>query len=104
MAVSAVCRWLKVILQLSGINVDISKAPSLRSVSTSKAFLKGVSIKEIMKTAYWSNKSTFQMFYNRKVVEANSFQSTVIEVVEIMTFNHNKSAQTHIRSDRDFMK
>ena len=104
MAVSAVCRWLKVILQLSGINVDISKAPSLRSVSTSKAFWKGVSIKEIMKTAYWSNKSTFQMFYNRKVVEANSFQSTVIEVVEIMTFNHNKSAQTHIRSGRDFMK
>ena len=44
------------------------------------------------------------MFYNRKVVEANSFQSTVIEVVEIMTFNHNKSAQTHIRSGRDFMK
>ena len=32
-----------------------------------------------MKTAYWSNESKFQKFYNRKVVEANSFQSTVIE-------------------------
>ena len=32
-----------------------------------------------MKTAYWSNESKFQKFYNRKVVEANPFQSTVIE-------------------------
>ena len=103
-AVSAVCRWLKGVLQFSGINVDISKAHSLRSVSTSKAFSKGASIKEIMKAVYWSNESTFQMFYNRKVVETNSFQSTVIEVVEIMTFSQNKSAQTHIRSGRDFMK
>ena len=104
MAVSAVSRWLKGVLQFSAIDVDISKAQSMRSVSTSKGFWKGASLKEITKTAYWSNESTFQTFYNRKVVEANSFQSNVIEVVEIMTFSHNKSAQTHIRSGRDFMK
>ena len=102
--VSTVSRWLKGVLQLSDINIDIFKAHSTSSASTSNAFLKGASIKEIMKTACWSNESTFQTFYNRKVVEANSFQSTVIEVVEIMTSIHNKSARTHIRSGRDFMK
>ena len=102
--VSTVSRWLKGVLQLSDINIDIFKAHSTSSASTSKAFLKGASIKEIIKTACWSNESTFQTFYNRKVVQANSFQSTVIEVVEIMTFSHNKSVRTHIRSGRDFMK
>ena len=92
-ALSAVSRWLKGVLQLSEINIDIFKAHSMRSVCTSKAFLKGASIKEILKTACWSNESTFQTFHNKKVVEANSFQSTVIEVVEIMTFSHNKSAR-----------
>ena len=77
-AVSAVSRWLKCILQLSDINMDIFKAHSTRSVSTSKEFLKAAFIKEIMKTACWSNESTFQTCFNRKVVEANSFQSTVI--------------------------
>ena len=76
--VSAVSRWLKGILQLSDINIDIFKAHSTKSVSISKAFWKGASIKEIMKTVCWFNESTFQTFYNRKVVEANSFQSTVI--------------------------
>ena len=72
--VSTVCRWLKGFLQLSDINIDIFKAHSTSLASTSKAFLKGGSIEEITKTACWSNKSTFQMYYNRKVVEANSFQ------------------------------
>ena len=36
--VSAVSRWLKGILQLSDINIDIFKAHSTRSVSISKAF------------------------------------------------------------------
>ena len=104
MAVSAVSRWFEGVLQIWGINVYISQAHSTRSAFTSKAFWKVTSIKEIMKTAYWSNESTFQTFYNRKVVEANSFQSSVIEVVEILTSSHNKSSQTHIRSGRDFMK
>ena len=44
-AVSAVSRWLKCVLQLSDINSDIFKANSTRSVFTSKAFLKGPSLK-----------------------------------------------------------
>ena len=78
-AVSTVSRWLRDVLQLSGININIFKAHSTRSASTSKAFLKGASVEKIMKTAYWSNENTFRKFYNRKLVEANSFQSTVIE-------------------------
>ena len=56
--VSTVCRWLKGVLQLSDINIDIFKAPSTSSASTSKAFLKGASNEEITacwKTARWSN-------------------------------------------------
>ena len=100
-AISTVSRWLKDVLQLSGINSDILKAHSTRSASISKAFLKSASIEEIMKTAYWSNESTFQKFYNRKVVEANSFQSTVSE--SFMIFSHNKNARAHTKLSKDFI-
>ena len=78
-AASTVSRWMKDVLQLCGINIDIFRTHSTRSASTSKAALKDASIEEIMKTVYCSNENTFQKFYNRKVVEANSFQSTVNE-------------------------
>ena len=67
-AVSTVSRWLRDVLQLSGIIINIFKAHSPRSASTSKAFLKGASVEKIMKTAYWSNENTFRKFYNRKLV------------------------------------
>ena len=47
-AVSTVSRWLKDVSQLSGIDINISKALSTTSVSTSKALLKGGFIEEIM--------------------------------------------------------
>lgn len=78
-AMNKLSRWLKDNLQLSGIYINIFIAHSRRSASTSKPFLKGASIEYIMKTAYWSDESTLQKFYKRKVVEANSFQSNVIE-------------------------
>ena len=61
-AESTVSRWLKDVLQLSGININIFKAHSTRSVSNSKAFLKAASIEETMKTTIGLMKVHFRSF------------------------------------------
>ena len=61
--------WLKTILMKSGIDTSNFKAHSTRSASTSKAGLQGASIEDILKRESWSNKSTWQRFYNKNIVE-----------------------------------
>lgn len=68
--------WLKKVLQESGINVDIFKPHSTRSASTSKAKSSGISTKDILKRGNWSNKSTWQKFYNKEI-KSNNFQAGV---------------------------
>ena len=61
--------WLKIILMKSGIDTSTFKAYSTRSASTFKAGLQGASIENILKRGSWSNKSTWQIFYNKNIVE-----------------------------------
>jgi integrase len=56
-------RWLKEILKSSGVNVETFKGHSTRSASSTGAFAKGASIKDIMERGNWSNASTWQRFY-----------------------------------------
>lgn len=66
--VSSISRWIKSVLQESGIDVAIFSAHSTRHASTSAALQKGVSIDEIRRTAGWTNSSScFARFYNRPV-------------------------------------
>ena len=62
---SSVARWIKSILELSGIDISIFTAHSVRGAATSEALNKGISIPDILKMASWSNESTFQRFYYR---------------------------------------
>jgi hypothetical protein len=55
---STLARWLKCVLSLSGVD-SCFKAHSYRSASTSCAYKKGVSIKDIMETANWTSARTF---------------------------------------------
>ena len=66
---SIISGWLKTILMNSGVDVDTFKPHSTRSASTSKASLQGTSIEDILKRRFFSNKSTWQRFYNKSIVE-----------------------------------
>jgi len=51
-----------------------------RSASTSKAFCKGLSIKQITDKANWSNARTFLTFYRKDIVSVrpDAFQNAVL--------------------------
>ena len=61
-------RWLKAILEESGIDTDIFAGHSTRAASCSHARLKGVPMDDILKTAGWSSCQTFQKFYSKPIV------------------------------------
>lgn len=60
-----IAHWLKMTLDLSGIDTKTFSAHSTRGASTSAALAKGVSMAEILQTADWSGESTFRTFYHR---------------------------------------
>lgn len=62
---STVARWLKSLLEASGIDTSIFSAHSVRGASSSAAASTGVSTAEILKAANWSSESVFQRFYYR---------------------------------------
>ena len=60
-----ITRWLKKVLEFSGIDTGRYTAHSYRSASTSAAALGGVSISTILKSACWANVGTFREYYQR---------------------------------------
>ena len=62
---STVARWLKSLLEASGIDTSIFSAHSVRGASSSAAASTGISTAEILKAANWSSESVFQRFYYR---------------------------------------
>lgn len=55
-----IARWLKLVLNLSGIDTSKFKAHSYRGASSSAAKMGGMSLNDILKTADWSSASTFR--------------------------------------------
>lgn len=74
---STIARWLKNVLYLSGIDTSVFSAHSYRGAATSQAYISGMSLSDIIKTANWSNANTFFRFYNREV-QSKSFSRTVL--------------------------
>lgn len=72
-------RWIKDILNNSGIDTNIYKGHSTRHASTSAAARKGVNVEIIRQAAGWSsNSKIFANFYNRPLKEnLCQFASTV---------------------------
>ena len=64
---STIARWLRTMLELSGIDSSIFGAHSTRSASTSAAARGGVTLEDILKAANWSSESVFQKFYHKEV-------------------------------------
>ena len=64
---STISRWCKVILEKTGIDIDKYSLDSTRSVSSSKANIKGLSLSEINKAAGWKEASSFRRFYDKPI-------------------------------------
>lgn len=74
---STVARWLKDVLSLAGIDVSIFKAHSYRGAAASAAFVRGCSLKEILKAADWSSVKNFRKFYLRDLFSAETSSSGI---------------------------
>ena len=74
---STLSRWLKCALPLSEVD-SCFKAHSYRSASTSCAYKKGVSIKDIMETANWTSVRTFYKHYHKEVDNDNKFVNAIL--------------------------
>ena len=61
--------WLKKFLRLFGIDTSIFTGHSTRTASTSKAKQVGLSLTGILKRRQWTNKTTFEIFHNKPIVD-----------------------------------
>lgn len=75
---SSVGRWIKLVLNASGIDVKKFKAHSTRAAAVAKAS-KNITTDEILKHIGWSRESTFQKYYNKPVVKETQFDIAVLE-------------------------
>ena len=66
-----ISRWVKATLKASGIDTEQFTAHSCRSASASATKNAGLSLVEIMKTAGWSNCTTFGKFYDKNIIKDN---------------------------------
>jgi integrase len=73
-------RWLKKVLELTGIDTKHFSAGSARAASTSKAKELGLPVDKILQAGGWVRETTFTKFYNRKVISL-SFANTVLSQV-----------------------
>lgn len=73
-----VSRWVKIVMQRSGLDTSIFTPHSIRSASTSAAARANVPINTILQTAGWSKESTFAKYY-QKPVKVNDYSKKLIE-------------------------
>ena len=73
-----ISRWIKHVLETVGIDIKKYSACSSRAASTSSGKAKGLNLAEIMKSAGWSNSSTFTRFYDKPVDTAQTNFGSVL--------------------------
>ena len=67
-------------LSLSGIDVSIFKAHSVRAASVSAAKLNFVSTQDILDRADWTQEKTFQRYYDKPVEKMTAYDEAVLNV------------------------
>jgi integrase len=86
----SVSRWVKLVLERSGINTAIFKAHSTRSASTSCANESGLPLQTILETAGWSNAGTFQRFYQRQLEKKGGERRACRDFATTIQATHQK--------------
>ena len=74
-----ISRWVKIVMQKSGIDVNLFKPHSTRAAATSKAFLKSVPLEHILSVAGWSSSDTFAKFHKKPVINTDSFSAVLLQ-------------------------
>ena len=69
--------WIRTVMCAAGVDTDLFKAPSVRSVSVSKAKAFHIPIDDIMRKARWSTVETLRKYYDKEVV-VEKFAETVL--------------------------
>ena len=84
-ASSTFARWLKEVLQLSGIDASNFKVHSFRGATTSAEYIAGVTLQDILQTANWGSAKKFRKFYYRDVVDhqLNFSHSVLSEYMQV---------------------
>ena len=78
---STLGRWIKEALKMADVDTNIFQAHSLRGASSSKALLKGLSVKEVINHGRWSLESTWQKFYHRRIESAaKKYQDAILKL------------------------
>ena len=68
-------------MEMAGIDTNTYKVHSTRAASTSKAKAKGMSTKQILSWANWSNAKFFLRYYNKSIdgrTEESNFANLVL--------------------------
>ena len=64
---------------MAGINTKIFKDHSTSAALTTKADVTGISVCDIMKQGQWSNKSRFQKFYKKEIIDySETFRVSIL--------------------------
>ena len=72
-----IAKWIKLGLNLAGIDLSLFTPHSTRSASTS-ALVTKVPIDTIIKTAGWARECTFRKFYNKPITNNSAFSTTLL--------------------------
>ena len=79
-SLNTMSRWAKEVLQEAGIDTGVFKPGSTRHAATSKAFVGGVPVADILKQAGWSSSSVFGRYYNKPIQKSTvDFGDVVLE-------------------------
>ena len=81
---STISGWVKTVLKLASVDVNIFKGHSTRAASTSKAT---VSECKILERGSWSSASTWQRFYKKDIIPTTvaNFQNSIFMKHEKLT-------------------
>lgn len=75
-----IARWIKHMLEMSGIETAKYTASSVRTAAASQAKAMSVPICYILSKAGWSRESTFAKYYNKKIIhKGDPFQDAVLD-------------------------
>ena len=78
---SRLAGWIKEALRQADIDTGIFQAHSIRGASSSKAFTKGLTVREVVERGSWSRESTWQRFYHKETEgSARRFQGAILEL------------------------
>jgi len=78
-SIQTISRWIKTILERSGVNISMFSAHSVRHTATSMASNKGISVDQIRERAGWSKSSNvFAKYYNRPIDTDQDFARAIL--------------------------